>query len=626
MDQMQYKYKAFVSYSHSHQKLAAALQIALQRFGRPWHAQAVVPIFRDATNLSATPELWPKIQEALGDSEFFLLLASEESARSKWVTREIQYWYQHRDRPQLLLLLAGGQAYWDDQSRDFDFKRTTALPKAISKMYSTEPLYADFRDIKSEHYNLSHPGFCDKIATVAATLHGKSKDELFGYQVSTQIVADAKRLTAEAELCLRQGFPQRSLLLSCAALKLTHDRGEPRLPAAESALRSGLNQFGGWTLGQIASDSHIRPFAFSADSHWLVTISADGSARIWELFASFHDSRPIVIQDKAPIVKIEFSADNRWLVTQSKEGGAGVHIRIWDIPSGCRKWHDLRLVDDTVATCVAVSQESTYLAAAFAAAPAILIWSLADLPEEPLPSPQYTLTGYAGGVRELFFTDAPIRLISRDNDGGIRIWELDRASSKVTWKILEANEQEKAGVWSPSDRSSPDGRWFLWCDVKSQLEDWRSNKKYPLPAYGGEIWKHAFSPDSLWLATATGLLRYEELTLAIEPEYTVRLWDLHSMKSWELKGHQDIVCDVAFTPDTNRLVSCSLDRTIRVWDFSDLRKFQLLRMLNGEGAAAPGVSIITRSTRATFSWTSRQCCLPVRAVFTTSLSAPMGDG
>jgi WD40 repeat protein len=57
----------------------------------------------------------------------------------------------------------------------------------------------------------------------------------------------------------------------------------------------------------------------------------------------------------------------------------------------------------------------------------------------------------------------------------------------------------------------------------------------------------------------------------------VRLWDLARLKAWALRGHEDIVCDVAITPDGNHAISTSLDRTIRIWDFGPLRKFQLIR-------------------------------------------------
>ena len=86
------KYNAFISYSHAVDgKLAPALQKTLHRLAKPWYKQKVLNVFRDGTNLSATPHLWNNIESALGQSEYLVLLASSKAAQSKWVTKEVSY-------------------------------------------------------------------------------------------------------------------------------------------------------------------------------------------------------------------------------------------------------------------------------------------------------------------------------------------------------------------------------------------------------------------------------------------------------------------------------------------------------------------------------------------------------
>ena len=76
-------YDAFVSYSHAKDKpIAAALQRAVQKLGKPWYRRRALRLFRDDTSLSATPNLWPTIEQALGQSRFLILLASPEAAAS----------------------------------------------------------------------------------------------------------------------------------------------------------------------------------------------------------------------------------------------------------------------------------------------------------------------------------------------------------------------------------------------------------------------------------------------------------------------------------------------------------------------------------------------------------------
>ena len=124
-------YKAFVSYSHAaDNRLAPMLQSALQRFAKPFYRLRAIDIFRDKTSLHLTPELWPEIQNAIARSEFFILLASPESAQSLWVRKEVDEWLSLRAGAidKFLIVLTGGSLEWDDAANDFDWTSTTALP------------------------------------------------------------------------------------------------------------------------------------------------------------------------------------------------------------------------------------------------------------------------------------------------------------------------------------------------------------------------------------------------------------------------------------------------------------------------------------------------------------------
>ena len=88
----QFRYNGFISYSHvADGRMAAALQKELQRFGKSWYRLRAMRVLRDKTSLSISPELWGSIQDALEQSEYFVLLASTESARSSWVTQELDW-------------------------------------------------------------------------------------------------------------------------------------------------------------------------------------------------------------------------------------------------------------------------------------------------------------------------------------------------------------------------------------------------------------------------------------------------------------------------------------------------------------------------------------------------------
>jgi MTH538 TIR-like domain (DUF1863) len=86
-------YDGFISYSHAKDKpIASELQSVVQKLGKPWYRRRALRLFRDDTSLSATPHLWPTIEQALGQSRFLILLASPEAAASAWVNKEVLYW------------------------------------------------------------------------------------------------------------------------------------------------------------------------------------------------------------------------------------------------------------------------------------------------------------------------------------------------------------------------------------------------------------------------------------------------------------------------------------------------------------------------------------------------------
>src|SRR5689334_16870970 len=113
-------YDAFISYSHAKDKpIAAALQGAVQKLGKPWYRRRALRVFRDDTSLSATPHLWPTIEHALGDCRYFILLTSPEAAASKWVNKEVMHWLEHNSVDTLLIGLTDGTLRWDESASDF---------------------------------------------------------------------------------------------------------------------------------------------------------------------------------------------------------------------------------------------------------------------------------------------------------------------------------------------------------------------------------------------------------------------------------------------------------------------------------------------------------------------------
>ncbi len=180
-------YKAFISYSHAEDGgRAPALQAALHKIARPWYKRRALRVFRDETNLSASPHLWPDIQSALAECEWLILMASPRSAASKWVGRELEWWFANRPLDHILIVRTAGDIVWDDSNQpgDFDWSRTTALPRALGGKFEREPLHVDLTWATTpDAMSPRNARFRGDALRIAARLHGRSPDEMEGEDI-----------------------------------------------------------------------------------------------------------------------------------------------------------------------------------------------------------------------------------------------------------------------------------------------------------------------------------------------------------------------------------------------------------------------------------------------------------
>jgi hypothetical protein len=209
-------YHGFISYSHAADgKLAPALQRAFHRFAKPVFKLRALHVFRDKENLSANPALWPAIERALSESEHFLLLASPESACSPWVVREVQWWIANRSINKQLIVLTAGELVWDATNGDFDWEKTTALPRILAGRFSDEPLWVDLRWAKTAtDLSLQHSQFHAAVLDLAAPMHGRPKEELDSEDVRQY--RKTKRLTRSAIAVLTALTITATMLADCA--------------------------------------------------------------------------------------------------------------------------------------------------------------------------------------------------------------------------------------------------------------------------------------------------------------------------------------------------------------------------------------------------------------------------
>ncbi|MEU6374384.1 TIR domain-containing protein [Streptomyces sp. NPDC046909] len=348
------RYAAFISYSHSADAhRARVLHEALHRFARPWNKPRALRVFLDKVSLSADPGLWSTVEAALGDSEYLILLASPESARSPWVGREISWWRQGPRAKNLLLVVTGGELYWDHEAGDFDWDRTTCLPEALRGHFDEEPLWVDLSWVDEDHSGSLRDGrFQDCVADVAAHLHGRPKDDLTGEDVRQHrrlrrfrrgmfsavcvlgvlavvaagiAVVQEGRAEDQARIATARQLAATALSLSdtdldVAALLALQAYDVQETPETLSALYR-LTTASPHLVRFLQADGTVTALAHTTAAKYLAVGTDTGSVTVW---SSDGTRRVAHVPVEGRVTELTFSGDDRLLAVGTETGQAVV--------------------------------------------------------------------------------------------------------------------------------------------------------------------------------------------------------------------------------------------------------------------------------------------------------------
>jgi hypothetical protein len=177
-------YDVFISYSHrADTPVAKRLEAGLKSLNRKWNERRALEVFRDESSLSAAPHLWDTLATQLDGVRYGLVLLSPEAVESPWVGREIDHFLSTHGEDRLLLALTEGELVWDDDANDWA-DSSTAVPAGLRGRLSAEPLWVDLRWARDVNdLTLRDTRFRAAVATLAAPVHGMSRDELEGEDV-----------------------------------------------------------------------------------------------------------------------------------------------------------------------------------------------------------------------------------------------------------------------------------------------------------------------------------------------------------------------------------------------------------------------------------------------------------
>jgi WD40 repeat protein len=313
----------------------------------------------------------------------------------------------------------------------------------------------------------------------------------------------------------------------------------------------------------------LRTVAISPDGRTIASGGWNGIVRLWDLRTV--QFAPVFTIPRGPVYSVAFSPNRTTLASGSQDGA----IRLWNLRT---------LSSPTMLTAhggapnsiapspdgrsIAFSPDGYTLAAAYADG-TIRLWNL----RTGIPTP--LVIGKVTAVHSLAFSpDGNTLAMGIDNsaEGGgyenIWLWNLHTHGPPIV--LQEGNGDPtffiSSVAFSPASHAlaagSNDGSVTLWNLSKIPPTSTVISK-------GTSVASVAFSPDGTTLAFGTG-------------GGTIDLWDLRTQQiTAVLIGHTAPVSSIAFSPDGNTLASGSADHTVRLWD---LRTLQTIATL-GVGAS-----------------------------------------
>jgi WD40 repeat protein len=319
--------------------------------------------------------------------------------------------------------------------------------------------------------------------------------------------------------------------------------------------------------------SQITSVAFSRDSKYILTTSADMTARVW----NSEDGKELaVLRGHAGSVGSgAFIPNDSSLVLTTSEDKS---IRLWKWQSPTDRLNPKVLSGHTGGVhALAIDASGKYFATEAADGTARL-WNLDDVKNAGSPA-SIRLEGLLGPVPALAFSPDGERLVTEGmdvcGDYVAIVWNVNKL-----WNSFGHSGAESRSV-NPNPRSE---------DCQSATNAAPVEFAFFLRGHRGAITSVSFSSNGKYIVTASA-------------DETARIWNATSgVVIAELRGHTAPVSTAYFDPDDKYVISSALDKTARSWDFAG-NSLAVLRGhtsdLVGAKFSSNGQFIVTASTDGT---------------------------
>ena len=311
---------------------------------------------------------------------------------------------------------------------------------------------------------------------------------------------------------------------------------------------------GTWLLNFRGHRDEVKTVDFSPDGQFIVSGSKDNSLRLWKLD---NDLLFKLFGHKAPVQTVDFSPDGQLIASASADNT----VKLWQRDGK----YLMTLVGHSDRIYSVNFSPDGQLVASASADNTVKLWQRDGTLLK-------TFKGHSNDVYRVAFSPDGQLIVSGSADQTIKIWRRDG-------KLLRTLAGHKGEVHAVL--FSPDAQLVISGSGDNTIKIWHRDGKLlkTLLGHDSTVYALDISPDGQLILSGSG-------------DNTVKLWSIEGKLLETREDHSDSVLGVKFRPNSERTIiaSASVDNTIRLWQWGGNKSVSIKpAILMGHNAAVNSI-------------------------------------